>query len=136
MTRLVDFGPFASQTADAYNTLYGLILTCLTTRAVRLKMCHDLFADATLSALRRFFASPGTPSTFCFGIETIFSAAERELSKPSTPHLFLSMFWKNAPHLQGVWERLVRSLKNDMYAIIASKNLTDNTFNTVLCVIE
>ena len=41
-----------------------------------------------------------------------------------------------APHSGGVWERLIRSVKDSFYAIIGSQILTDDIFNTVLCEVE
>ena len=55
-TGLDVFGPFASETpSQIYDKRYGLILTCLTTRAVHIEMCHNLSLNATMTALCRFF---------------------------------------------------------------------------------
>ena len=43
------FGPFASKTTGNYNKHYGVIFTCLKTRAVHLDMCQDQSADAFIN---------------------------------------------------------------------------------------
>ena len=54
-TGLDVFGPFASKTpSQTYDKHYGLILTCLSTRAVHIEMCHNLSLDATMTALCHF----------------------------------------------------------------------------------
>ena len=73
------FGPFASNNSTTYSKRYGLIFTCMTTRAVHLEMGHDLWSDANLTALRRFFARRGTLSEIRSDNATNFTAAEKEL---------------------------------------------------------
>ena len=64
-TGLDVFGPFASKTpSQIYDKRYGLILTCLTTRAVHIEMCHNLSLDATMTTLCRFFLHAVVNHTF------------------------------------------------------------------------
>ena len=48
-------------------------------------------------------------------------------------HIFWKLSSSDAPHFGGVWERLIRSIKNSLYATIGSKALTDYTVNSLLC---
>ena len=75
------FGPFASKTAGQYNRRYGVILTCLTSRAVHLEMFPDLPADAFINTLRRFVSRRGTPQQIISDHGRNFTATEKELSK-------------------------------------------------------
>ena len=75
------FGPFASRTAGQYNKRYGVIFTCLTSRAVHLEMCQDLSADAFINTLRRFVSRRGTPQQIISDNGRNFTATEKELSK-------------------------------------------------------
>lgn len=146
-TGLDHFGPFAAKTDnDEYHKRYALILTCLTTRAVHLEMCPDVSTAATINALRRFFARRGTPALLVSDNASNFVAADTELQLifTSSPlQNFLAnreIKWKfnppHAPHFGGVWERLIRSCKDALYAVIGSQPLTDDTFATVLNEIE
>ena len=67
-----------SQTCDKR---YGLILTCLTTRAVHIEMYHNLTLDATMAALCRFFACRGQPHLLISDNGTNFTASEKEWLK-------------------------------------------------------
>ena len=136
---------FASNNSTTYNKRYGQIFTCLKTGAVHLEMCRDLSSDKTLTALRRFFAKRGIPSEISSDNATKFSAAEKDLmttfesssmNRLSLLPDILEIQPAYAPHFDGVWERLIRSVKNSLYAIIGSKALTDVTFNTLLCEIQ
>ena len=111
-TGLDFFGSFASNNSTTFSKPYGLIFTCMTTRAVHLEMCHDLSSDATLTALRRIFARRGTPSEICSDNATNFTAAENHFLG------YHQISWKinpaYVPHFGGVWKRLIRSAKNSL----------------------
>ena len=78
-TGLDIFELFASSNSTTNNKRYGLIFTCMTTRAVHMEMRHDLSSDATLTALRRFFARRGSPSEIRSDNKTNLTAIEKEL---------------------------------------------------------
>ena len=42
----------------------------------------------------------------------------------------------SAPHLGGVWERLVRSFKHTFYAKLGNRRLTDEILSTMFCLVE
>ena len=48
--------------------------------------------------------------------------------------------WKlnqpGAPHFGGVWERMVRSCKKAMMAIVGNRTLTDDVLTTAICLVE
>ena len=124
----------------------GVIMTCLTTRAVHLEMCQDQLADAFINTLRRFFTRRGQPDKTVSDNGTNFAAAEKELNRHFDADV-TRQFYANhqiewtfnrayAPDFGGVWERLIRSLKDSFYTIIGSQILTDDMFNTVLCEVE
>ena len=109
-------------------------------------MCQDQSADAFINNLRRFFARRGKPAKIVSDNGTIFTAAEKELNRHFGADL-TRQFCANhqidwtfnsayAPHFGGLWERLLRSVKDSFYASIGSQILTDNIFNTVLCEVE
>ena len=50
------------------------------------------------------------------------------------------MKWKfkdpGGSHFGGVWERLVRSCKKVMMAIVKNRTLTDDVLSTTMCLVE
>ena len=118
-------------------------MTCLTTRAVHLEMCQDQSADAFINILRRFFARRGQPAKIVCDNGTNFTAAEKEqqtLRRQGYTTIQRQIEWTfnpvYAPHFEGVWERLIRSVKDSFYAIIGSQIRTDDIFNTVHSEVE
>ena len=109
-------------------------------------MWQDISAESTFSALRRFFAARGTPSTLCSDNGTNLTAAAKEFSETidsTVVHKFFGISqipWNfnpaHVPHFGCIWERLICCLKNAIYAIIGNKTLTADTFKRVLCEIE
>ena len=41
-----------------------------------------------------------------------------------------------APHFKGVWERLVRSCKKAMYAVLGNRTVTEYVLSTRMCIVE
>ena len=41
-----------------------------------------------------------------------------------------------SPHFGGVWERLVRSCKKAMYAVLGSRSVTEDVLSTTMCLVE
>jgi len=58
---------------------YGCIFTCLTMRAVHIKIAHSLDTDSFINALRRFIARRGRPEHIFSDNGTNFVGAARVL---------------------------------------------------------
>ena len=41
-----------------------------------------------------------------------------------------------APHFGGVWEKLVRSCKKAMYAVLGNRSVTEDVLSTTMCLVE
>jgi hypothetical protein len=123
-TGLDCFGPFHVTLGRKEAKRYGLLLTCLASRAVHLEVLEDMSTDAFICALRRFVALRGNVRSIRCDRGTNFIGAERELnnSKKSVngntvQHDLLTrdcLFNFNPPsasHFGGVWERLIRTTR-------------------------
>ena len=80
---------------------------------------------------------------------TNFVGAEREFAeyvaawnkKGIEEHLIQrGIRWKfnppAAPHFGGVWERLVRSCKKAMYAVLGNRSVTEHILSITMCIVE
>ncbi|XP_067613493.1 uncharacterized protein [Eurosta solidaginis] len=104
------------------------IFVCLSTKALHIELESDLTTDAFLASFRRFIARRGKPSDLYSDNGTTFHSAKRalnELQRLSTFHEDRAevaqslanegVNWHfippSAPHLGGLWETGVRSIK-------------------------
>ena len=117
------------------------LFTCLTMRAVHIESVPKLDTDSCLNAILRFIARRGKPNTIISNNGTNFVGAEREFAEYVAAcnnegieeHLIQrGIRWKfnppAAPHFGGVWERLVRSCKKAMYAVLGKISVTEDFF--------
>lgn len=126
---------------------YGLILTCLASRAVHVEMLDSLSTDAFINGLRCFIALRGTVSTLRCDQGTNFVGAKNEFLKeeekidPERLEIFLRekqcQFIMNAPHSShagGIWERQIRTLKSILKDLVHSYpgRLDDFSLRTLL----
>lgn len=144
------FGNYYVKFGRSQAKRYCVIFTCFNTRAVHIEVIESLETDAFINALVRFVARRGSPSkVFCDNAST-FLGARNELSK-SLRQLNrdkivqtarrLDIEWVfNVPlasHHGGVWERLIRTVRRVLAAIIhPDSRLTDDTLRTFMCEVE
>jgi hypothetical protein len=130
---------------------WGVLFTCLVTRAVFLELVTTLSSDDFLLILRRFVGLYGQPRVFHTDNGTNFVGAERELREaaeelfndPAVQEFVRSkgMEWKfqppRTPHFGGAHESLVRSTKRALYLALDHENKslrhpTEETLRTLL----
>lgn len=141
------FGPFIVKERRSELKRWGVILTCLYSRAVHLEVVDDLTTDSLINTLRCFQAIRGP-------IRTIFSdqgtnlvgaknLMEKELKEMAEGGLkeYLTKnrieFKMNTPsgsHQRGVWERQIRTTRSILNNIISKHQgrLDTSTLRTAL----
>ena len=126
------FGPFITKNGRKECKRYGLMFTCLCSRAVHIEMIEDMSTDSFLLGLRSFIAIRGTVTQIRSDSGSNFIGADNEL-KSSLKELdadritnFLSgkqcTFCFNAPsasHAGVVWERQIRTIRNVLNSTLA-----------------
>ena len=150
------FGPFHVKRGRATEKVYGCIFVCFNTRAVHIEDASSLSTDTFIQAFRRFVAVRGCPKEVWSDNGTNFTGAEKELrvsirqfnektireelhSKGAEWHCCPMPKWRFQPpaasHMSGVWERLIRSVRNTMKALLRNPNapLAWETLRTVFC---
>ncbi|XP_014675134.1 PREDICTED: uncharacterized protein LOC106815221 [Priapulus caudatus] len=142
------FGPFRVRiTRNTTAKCYGVIFTCLNSRAVHLELATDCSTMEFLQVLRRFFAVRGRPAYLLSDNGTQFVGAERELRENirGWDKQQLQEFcadkgtsWRfttpAAPHQNGCAEALVKSCKSALKKAIGEQVLT--SFELLTCLFE
>ena len=145
------FGPFELKRGRSTVKRYGVIFTCMVTRAVHLEMAFSLDTDSCISAIRRFIARRGKPNVIRSDNGTNLTGAEKELreaiqawnSHKIHDHLLQKgIQWEFNPpaasHFGGFWERLIRSVRKILYSIMQEQviRLDDEGLQTLFSEVE
>lgn len=143
------FGPIEVKRGRSIVKRYGVIFTCMASRAVHLEVAYSLDTDACINSLRRFICRRGQVVHIRSDNGTNFIGAERELretlsswnkSRIQKAMLQKGVQWSFNPpggsHYGGVWERVIRMVKRILSSILHQQTLDDEGFHTVLCEIE
>lgn len=145
------FGPIEIKIGRNAVKRYGVIFTCLSSRAVHLEVAFSLDTDSCINAIRRFKARRGAVKSILSDNGTNFVGARGELEQSLADLDQVKMlsglkahgiFWEFNPpaasHKGGVWERLIRSTRQILYALIKEQQvkLNDEALQTLFCEIE
>lgn len=119
------FGPFHTKQGHKEQKRYGLLFTCLSSRAVHIEMLEDMTTDALINALQCFVAIRGTvrhirldQGTNFVGAKNEMAKALKELNKERVAAYLADNqcgFQMNTPHSShsgGVWERQIRTVRS------------------------
>ncbi|XP_053690919.1 uncharacterized protein LOC128739459 [Sabethes cyaneus] len=124
------------------------LFTCLAVRAVHLEVVHSLTTQSCLMAIRRFICRRGVPDEIFSDNGTNFKGASKELiawvkrinSECAESVVSSTMKWNfnppGTPHMGGIWERMVRSVKEAMKALDDGSRLNDEVLLTTLAEAE
>ena len=143
------FGPIMVKQGRSQVKRYGCLFTCLAIRAVHLEVAHTLNTDSFLNALRRFMNRRGVPKRIFSDNGTNFIGGERELREgiqsfnQQKIHGILlqkEVEWNFNPplasHMGGVWERMVKSVKKIMKALLKEQVVRDEILLTIFSEVE
>ncbi|XP_058827087.1 uncharacterized protein LOC131687062 [Topomyia yanbarensis] len=124
--------------------MWVALFTCLP-RAVHLEVARSLSTTSCLMAVRRFVCRRGCPIEFYSdnGInfigasKTILRDISEECSKKFTnAKTRWSFNPPSAPHMGGLWERLVRSVKESLKELEDGRSLSNEVLETALAEAE
>ncbi|XP_055585344.1 uncharacterized protein LOC129738178 [Uranotaenia lowii] len=140
-TGLDYFGPLLVKVGRSSVKRWVCLFTCLTTRAVHLEVAFDLSTASCIFCVRRFIGRRGAPLEFYSDNGTNFQGASRILQDQINRGLantFTNCHTKwtfnppGAPHMGGVWERLVQSVKCAIKDAYEEGKLNDEGLQTLL----
>ncbi|XP_062702228.1 uncharacterized protein LOC134285471 [Aedes albopictus] len=143
------FGPFTVAVGRRSEKRWGVLVTCLTTRAVYIEVAHTLSADSCVMAIRNFMVRRGVPNQIFSDRGTNFTATNKELEaaladldqekivqeivSPNTQWSFLP---PASPHMGGAWERLIQIVKRNLQQIQPQRLLSDEILRNLFAEIE
>ena len=137
------FGPFLVKEGRKEVKRYGLLFTCLCSRAVHIETLDDLSTDAFMNALRTLIAIRGSVRQLRCDQGTNFMGARREFSElmkdmDQEPQKAIGCeFVMNVPsasHMGGIWERQIRTVRSILTAMLdkTSSRLDTTSLRTLL----
>ena len=144
----VDFaGPlYCKGTRGSKMKTYIVLFTCCITRGIHLELATDLSAPTFLNALRHFSSRRGTPSLVVSdNAKTVKSTAklltnifsDKGIADYMENHRIRWMFnLPRCPWSGGIYERMVRSVKECLRKVLGNARLTHDELHTVLTEIE
>lgn len=144
-TGLDYFGPLTVTVGRAIQKRYVALFTCLTTRAVHLEVVPSLSTESAIMALRRYIARRGCPTEIWSDNGTNLRGADKELRRAIDDAVqqeasLRAIGWRfippGAPFMGGAWERLVRSVKTALYAVLHERHPTEEVLHTMLAEVE
>ena len=144
------FGAFYVRQGRSEIKRYGCVFTCLTTRALHIEKLNNMDTDSFLSGLMRFGSRRGWPEKIWSDNGTNFVGGQSELSRALKDiewkkiHNFClrkEVNWSfnppGASHMGGIWERMIRTIRKVMSAILSQRSrLTDEVLETLFCEVE
>ncbi|KAI8513813.1 hypothetical protein Bbelb_081370 [Branchiostoma belcheri] len=143
------FGPIETKRGRSIVKRYGVVFTCMATRAVHIEKADSLDTDSCIDALRRFIARRGQVKQIWSDNGTNLVGAKAELKKEiarwnqdkiKDTLLQKEVDWKFSPpkgsHFGGVWERQIRTIRQVLNAIMKKNPLDDEGLHTLLCEAE
>ena len=144
------FGPFHTKDGRKEYKRYCAIFTCFNSRAVHIETTSKMDTDSFILALRRFLNRRGPVKSIrsdnggnFVGTDNVYSK-ELESMDQSKISKFLSskecdwIIWERNPphtsHAGGVWERMIKSVRNVFDAILKehSGRLNEEQFRTFM----
>jgi len=141
------FGPFSIKEGRREVKRYGVLFTCMASRAIHLETAVSLSTDSFINALRRFLAERGPVRQIRSDCGTNFVGARNELKEALDEEKVRGMLLKencewitfkmnppSASHAGGVWERQIRSVRNALQPLLieAGCQLDDESFRTLM----
>ena len=148
------FGPWFIKEGRKELKRYGVLFTCMASRAIHLEVAHTLETDSFLNAYRRFVCRRGPVREIRSDQGSNFVGARSELQKSlaqmdqtkikeellknSCDWLNFRMNPPHSSHMGGVWERQIRTVRNVLSAILRTNGsqLNDEALLTFMAEAE
>lgn len=119
------FGPMTTTTNGVKKKRWGVLFTCLTTRAIHLELAHSLTGKSCLRCVENFTTRRGFPQSMRSDNGTNFVWAAENCEDLLGRKLEWKFIPPAAPSQGGAWERLVKSVKRALYQLEIPEHMDD-----------
>ena len=144
------FGPWYIKEGRKELKRYGVVYTCLASRAVHIESVNSLSTDSFINSMRRFISIRGKVielrsdrGTNIVGASNELKAAykymnfeciKQQMLKLNCDFVSFNMHVPSASHFGRIWERQIRSIRRIMTALLSQYNcqLSDECLRTFL----
>lgn len=144
------FGPFLIKEKRSLVKRYGVLFTCMASRAIHLEAANSLSSSSFINCLRRFLNRRGPVRQIRSDRGTAFVGARNELrlamaemnqeevqkylTENGTDWIPFLMNTPRSSHMGGVWERQIATVRRVLEPLLKSSGsqLDDDSFQTFL----
>ncbi|XP_053699046.1 uncharacterized protein LOC128746016 [Sabethes cyaneus] len=143
------FGPILVSVGRHSEKRWGVLATCLTTRAIYLQIAHTLSTNSCIMAIRNVMVRRGVPAVIYSDNGTNFQGTSKELKAAiglldqdklarefTTTRTQWTFIPPASPHMGGAWERLIRSVKQNLAKLQSCRLPTDEVLLNAMAEIE
>lgn len=147
------FGPILVVFGRGTAKRWGVLITCFTTRAIHLEIAHSLDTSSCIMAINNFVCFRGQPREFYSDNGTNFHGADNvlrqelenefaKLDKDRIQEEFTTSEYSwtfnppAAPHMGGVWERMIQSVKKCLDESMTARYPTDEVLKSLFAEAE
>ena len=129
------FGPLTIKEGRKELRRYGVLFTCMASRAVHIEVADTLETDSFISALRRFVCRRELKAAL---EEFDHIKTRSELQRHDCDWLEFNMNVPSASHMGGVWERQIRSVRSVLASLLQNNGsqLNGESLRPLLCEAE
>lgn len=148
------FGPFYIKDRRSELKRWGVLFTCLASRAIHIETASSMTTDSFINAYRRFVCRRGPVrelrsdrgSNFIGGKNELDAALEemdsskisRELLESNCAFVRFKMNVPHASHMGGFWERMIRTVRYTLSALLVknAQQQNDELLRTLMTEVE
>lgn len=132
-TGIDNFGPITVAIGRRREKRWGVLFTCLTTRAVYLEVVQSLSAASCMMALDSLAARHGAPVEYRSDNGTNFVSSSKLYMDPDGQRPRWKFNVPHAPHTAGAWERMIGLTKKILDNLRLDKTPTEERLRWLLC---
>lgn len=139
------FGPMFVAIGRRNEKRWGVLITCLTVRAVHVEIAYKLDTNSCIMCIRNFINLRGCPEEIYSDQGTNLKGMDNELTKlvseinvetMATELTTCYTKWcfnpPHSPHMSGAWERMVGLVKTCLYDILPTRHPTEDMLRSLL----